>query len=102
MHGSLHRVVRWLRLALACLVLAGAAMPAHALPNARAAAVVALQQRGPVKQRAVADTPREHLPPAPVGNAWLAGPAPFAGRVREALEPSPSRRLFLIHRALLR
>ncbi len=101
MYGPLHRVVRWLKLALACLALAGAIMPAHALPRTQAA-VVAVQQQGSERQRAAADTAPEYLQAAALGSPWRAVHAPCAGGVREALAPSPPRRLFLVHRALLR
>jgi hypothetical protein len=102
MLGSLHHVVRWLRLALACLVLAGAgaSMPASALPNAQAAVVV-VQQGVPGRYRAAAHTVPKHQPALTVGRMFSPAPTSFAGRVREAEPPRPPQRLFIAHRALL-
>src|SRR5687767_8492945 len=101
MPGSLHRIIRWLRLALACLTVAGASAPtlAHALPSTEPVVAVLVARRAPEQHPAV----RAVAPvrPASQGIARFQQRASCTGRVREAHAPSPPRRLFLAHRALL-
>jgi hypothetical protein len=99
MPGSLHRVIRWLRLALACLTVAGARAPAHALPGTEPVVAVLAARRAPefhTAVRAVAS-----VRPGSQGFARPTHRASFPGRVREAHAPSPPRRLFLAQHALL-
>ncbi len=98
MLGSLHRVARWLRLALACLALAGAGVPAHALPELRAVVTVSAERETAAKPRPAARVSASRVVARRVERP---GRTPFAGRSREARPPGPPRRLFLTHRALL-
>lgn len=100
MSGHVHRVTRWLRLALTSLALALGAVPAHALPAARAEVTLSVERHDASEQRAA--------PEAPVHSPAVAGrfhpvharvEAP--DRVLETRPPGPPRRLFIAHRALL-
>ena len=99
MPGSLHRIIRWLRLALACLTVAGASAPAHALPSTEPVVAVLAARRAPESYTAVRAV--ASVRPVSQGFTRLTRRASFPGRVREAHAPRPPRRLFLAHHALL-
>jgi hypothetical protein len=100
MLGHLHHVARCLRLALACLVLAGASVSAHALPSAEAAVAVSIDRRVPAAQHRSIEVPAR-VRAAPPGGFGALERVGLASSAREAHAPSPPRRLFLLHRALL-
>jgi hypothetical protein len=103
MPGHLHhRTARWLRLGLTSLALALGAVPAHALPAARAVVTLSVEQRESAKQHPVRDASAH----SPRVAGWTS--VPFAswaspvGSVPATHPPGPPRPLFIIHRALLR
>jgi len=103
MSGHLHhRMARWLRLGLTSLALALGAVPAHALPAARAVVTLAVEQRESAKQHPV----REASAHSPRVAGWTSDPfaswIPPVGSVPETRPPGPPRQLFIVHRALLR
>lgn len=103
MSGHWHRIARWLRLGLTSLALVVGAMPAHALPTARAAVTLSVEQRESTRpDRARPSSPafawEEELETAPFpSRAW---DAPERD-VPETRPPGPPRRLFITYRALL-
>ncbi len=96
MHRPPHRLLRWLRLVMACLALALTGTPAHALPRAEAPVAAAVLRAG--RPEAQAPRPANRCPPP--ARPVLAGPSP--GPVAGPGPAAPARRLFLVHRALLR
>ncbi|HZI14738.1 MAG TPA: hypothetical protein VE153_30500 [Myxococcus sp.] len=96
MHRPSHRLLRWLRLVMACLALALSGTPAHALPRAEAPVAAAV-----LAGRPAAQAPHPVLCPGPERLAPAAPPA-HPGPVAGPGAPAPARRLFLVHRALLR
>jgi hypothetical protein len=103
MSGHWHRIARWLRLGLTSLALVMGAMPAHALPTARATVTLSVEQGESTR-------PDQARP----SSAYLAQEvrrtaAPIASwdwgspesRIPETRSPGPPRRLFITHRALL-
>lgn len=94
MHRPSHRLLRWLRLVMACLALAVSGLPAQALPRAEAPVVAVLALQAPRATERLRCPPPERLEPS--------GPPDASGPVAGVSAPAPSRRLFLVHRALLR
>jgi hypothetical protein len=101
MFGPVQRLVRWLRLVLACLMVAGAGATAHALPPARAAVTAVLvEAREPTRHLTATET-------AVYVGQVVAGGARLLSRTSSTshgLEPPPQgspHRLFILHRALL-
>lgn len=90
-----------LRLGLACLTLAASGTPAYALPSADPIVAVSVEQRAPATRCRAID-PVVQAEQAAAGEALFPARAWRPGRIREARSPSPPRRLFLAHRALLR
>ena len=104
MSGHWHRIARWLRLGLTSLALVVGAMPAHALPAARAAVTFSVEQRESAqpdtRPQASARLAHEDGQAAAPRSASVQG-GPQERRVPETRPPGPPRRLFLAHRALL-
>jgi hypothetical protein len=93
---SSHLLLRWLRLAMACIALAIGATPAPAQSLPDAPAAVRVVGRSTAPQASVRATPRQEAPTrtdAPTGPSRHVAPS----RV-----PRPSGRFFILHRALLR
>jgi hypothetical protein len=100
MRGLPHHIARWLRLALACLTVLGASLPAHAHPASEAAVVVWVERHESARRRpAEASSVRLEHPAA--GCPGAPARVAFPGSIREARAEEPPRRLFLLHRALL-
>jgi hypothetical protein len=101
MSGPVQRLVRWLRLVLAFLMVAGAGATAHALPPAQAAVTAVLvESRGPTEHRTAIER-AVHVGQVEEGDARLLSWSVSTGH---GLEPPPAgspHRLFLLHRALL-
>jgi len=93
-----HSLLRWLRLAMACLALAVGGPPAHAEPGP-AAPVATLVDRSTSAKAPTGVA--QSVPIAPI-KAAPAQLAPPAARRAPSRAPGPARRLFLLHRALLR
>jgi hypothetical protein len=100
MLGHLHRVARWLRLALACLVLAGSGASAYVPPSAEAPVAVLVERRAPTTQRGTVAAPA-HVQADIRGGSGVLERVWLESSLRESHAPSPPRRLFLLHRALL-
>src|SRR5688500_2158038 len=100
MSGHWHRIARWLRLGLTSLALVVGAMPAHALPAARAAVTLSVEHRESARPdtRPQASAHEEGQATAPLSSSVQGSPE---RRVPETRPPGPPRRLFLAHRALL-
>ena len=103
MSGHWHRIARWLRLGLTSLALVVGAMPAHALPAARAAVTFSVEQRESARPdtRPQASAPIAHeegRDSAPLASSVQ---CPQERRVPQTRPPGPPRRLFIAHRALL-
>ncbi|MCP3136929.1 hypothetical protein [Pyxidicoccus xibeiensis] len=93
-----HHLLRGLRLLMACLALALGGTPAHAVPRPDAPVAVLLAGRlsAPLREQRVQVAPVRVEPLRLVVSVSSTVPAP-ATDARSA-----SRRLFLLHRALLR
>ncbi len=99
MLGPLHRVALWLRLAVVCLLLTGISASAPSM-GYREAVVMIAAAREPARQR-VAPAPSVDVAEAIAPAAPVSWADPTAVCVAAALSPLPSRRLFLLNRALL-
>jgi hypothetical protein len=95
-----HLVLRWLRLAMACLALAVGGTPAQARPGPEAPVAVLVDRSAPAESRPGAER-SVHVAPLHIKEGPARAVAPLASAGRGA-EPGPPRRLFLLHRALLR
>ncbi|WP_224366180.1 hypothetical protein [Hyalangium versicolor] len=100
MSGHLHRIARWLRLGLTSLALALGAVPAHALPAARAEVTLSVERRDSPKQREAAQA-AVHVPAAVGSFLQVHARAESPRLAPETRPPGPPRRLFIAHRALL-
>ncbi|OJH40363.1 hypothetical protein BON30_15160 [Cystobacter ferrugineus] len=100
MRGFPHLIARWLRLALACLTVLGASMSAHAHPASEAAVAVWVERHESARRRPAVDASVRLAHPA-AGSPCTPARVAFPGSLREARTEAPSRRLFLLHRALL-
>ncbi|NOK21639.1 hypothetical protein [Corallococcus carmarthensis] len=96
-----HQVARWLRLALACVALAlGTGASAHPLPGPQAAVAVLVERRAPAARLQARAPARTEAPRSSWPAEVHAGTSP-GGVARASRLPGPSRRYFLLHRALL-
>ena len=100
MRGFPHHIARWLRLALACLTVLGASLPAHAHPASEAAVAVWVESHESARRRPAGEASVRLEHPA-AGFPGAAARVAFPGSIREARTAAPPRRLFLLHRALL-
>lgn len=101
MPAPLRHVLRILRLTLVCLALVWSSAPAAAAPVTDTIALIALVASGR-DAAAERDTPVDGVTrtPEPVASASDGEPSP--GPITATRTPSPPRRLYLEHRALLR
>jgi hypothetical protein len=100
MSGHVHLVTRWLRLGLTSLALAMGAVPAHALPAARAEVTLSVERHDATEQRGAPEA-AVHSPPVVGRFLPVHARAEAPDRVPETRPPGPPRRLFIAHRALL-
>jgi hypothetical protein len=97
--APLRRIARFVRLALVCLALVWSSAPAAATPITDVVALVTVSREA-AAEYAVAE-PSDRGARAPESAARLSAAEPFTGRITESRAPSPPRRLYLDHRALL-
>jgi hypothetical protein len=101
MMGPLHRLARLVRLGLACLVLTAAVSPAQAMP-VRPLALAMLVARPLPSPQAVEVRAHVQSVQAPAERLQAPVPAEAGARPPGERTAGPPRRLFLLHRALLR
>jgi hypothetical protein len=101
MSGHWHHIARWLRLGLTSLALVVGAMPAHALPAARAVVTLSVEQRESARQDTAREAPTHVHREEGRDSALLSSWASPEASVPETRPPGPPRRLFIAHRALL-
>lgn len=102
MFRASHPLLRWLRLAMACLALAAGATPAHAQPGPEAPVAALVVQVAPARPHAREERGVHVAPIKVVAPSEAGRPPESAGRLAPSGPQGPSRRLFLLHRALLR
>jgi hypothetical protein len=96
-----HTLARWMRLMLACLALFAGGTSARAMvPEVAAVVAVSAQRHAPEHPLSTGVFVRGARGSAE--GVRLPARASFTGRVPEVHPPGPPRRLFLVHRALLR
>lgn len=96
------RLLRWLRLAMACLALAVGGTPAHAGPIPDAPVAVRMVERSTAPASLTRAEQSVHATPLRTVHAGTAAPSEPSRRIAESHGPRPSRPLFILHRALLR
>ncbi|WP_342377267.1 hypothetical protein NVS55_38295 [Myxococcus stipitatus] len=99
MPGHPPRLLRWLRLVLACLTLVGGGAAAHTPPPPVS---VAAQAGGPTAVPQAPELVRyARLAPREVSRLTAPAAPPASWRHVPLEPPGPPRRLFLLHRSLL-